>query len=460
MKERTLCGRRVAVIGAGRSGIAAAELLLHHGALVLLSEKGPLDPAVMERLRSAGADIETGGHSDAVFESELAVVSPGIPPSAPLIQELEARRVPIVSEIELASWFCRARIAAITGTDGKTTTSTLVERMCDADGRERGHRSYGVGNIGIPFASMAERMEAEDIAVVELSSYQLERCLDFRPEAALITNITPDHLDRYGGDIMRYAEAKYRITRNLGHAGTLVYNADDPILREHFGRGGFAFAVVPFSTAGPVGGEPDGSVHLQDGWVVAGGERLIHVDEFHKGSFRGNHNDSNALAALALARALRLDMAAALRALREFPGVEHRQEFVARRMGSDWINDSKATNLNAMRQALESVPGRIVLIAGGRDKGNDYSSIAPLVGSKADLVVAMGESRRKVAEAFSALVPVVEAETLEEAVREAAGGAGEGRTVLFSPGCASFDLFRDFEERGRRFKELVGGLEP
>lgn len=455
MNGRDFCGRRVAVVGAGRSGIAATELLLRHGALVLLSEKGPVDLAVVERLRSAGADIETEGHSDAVYEAELAVVSPGIPPAAPLIVELEARRVPIISEIELASRFCRARIAAVTGTDGKTTTSTLVERMAAADGKIRGHRSYALGNIGIPFSGKVEEMEEGDIAVVELSSYQLERCTTFRPEAALITNITPDHLDRYGGDIMRYAEAKYRIARNLGPAGTLVYNADDSILRDHFGRGAFPYAVVPFSTAGPV----EGGVWLEEGWVHASGRRLIHVDEFEKGSFRGNHNRSNALAALALALALRLDLDAALRALREFPGVEHRQEFVARRRGSDWINDSKATNLNAMRQALEAVPGRIVLIAGGRDKGNDYSQVEELVGRKADLVVAMGESREKVAAAFRQTVPVALAPSLEEAVRQAAEVAGEGRTVLFSPGCASFDLFRDFEERGRTFKELVGRLE-
>ncbi|ABB24954.1 UDP-N-acetylmuramoyl-L-alanine--D-glutamate ligase [Pelodictyon luteolum] len=459
MKRADLAGRKVSVIGAGRSGNAAVELLLCHGARVLLSEKGALDPDTALRFRQRGAEVESEGHSDRVFDADFAVVSPGVPPGVPVIRELERRQIPVHSEIELASWFCRARIAGITGTDGKTTTATLVQRMAEAVGRLGGYRAYGVGNIGVPFSSKVEEMEERDIAVVELSSYQLERCSSFRPEAALITNITPDHLDRYGGDIMRYADAKYRIAMNLGSSGTLVYNADDPILRARFSVGGLQFSTVPFSTAGPVGGDPSSGIYLEDGWVHAGLRRLIHTSEFQKGSFRGNHNNSNVLGAIGLARALRLDEKAVLQALREFPGVEHRQEFVASKRGSDWINDSKATNVNAMRQALEAVPGRIVLIAGGRDKGNDYSAVATLVREKADLVVAMGESRQKVADAFRADVAVVEAATLEDAVRLAAGGAGTGRTVLFSPGCASFDLFRDFEDRGRSFKAEVGRLE-
>ncbi|KZK74911.1 MAG: UDP-N-acetylmuramoyl-L-alanine--D-glutamate ligase [Pelodictyon luteolum] len=459
MKRADLEGRRVSVIGAGRSGSAAAELLVHNGAQVLLSEKGAMDPDTASRLCQIGAEIESEGHSDRVFDADFAVVSPGVPPGVPVIRELERRQIPVHSEIELASWFCRARIAGITGTDGKTTTATLVQRMAEADGRLAGYRAYGVGNIGVPFSSLVEEMDEGDIAVVELSSYQLERCSSFRPEAALITNITPDHLDRYGGDIMRYAEAKYRISMNLGPSGTLVYNADDPILRARFSGGGFPFSTMPFSTAGPVGGDPSSGVYLEDGWVHAGLRRLIHTSEFQKGSFRGNHNNSNVLGAIGLVRALRLDENAVLQALREFPGVEHRQEFVARKRGSDWINDSKATNVNAMRQALEAVPGRIVLIAGGRDKGNDYSAVAALIREKAVLVVAMGESRQKVADAFRADVEVVEAPTLEDAVRLAAEAAGPDRTVLFSPGCASFDLFRDFEDRGRRFKSEVGRLE-
>jgi UDP-N-acetylmuramoylalanine--D-glutamate ligase len=456
-------GRKVTVLGAGKSGTAAALLLRSEGADVFLSELAPLDAGDASRLRHAGIAFEEGCHSPRVYDADFSVVSPGIPPSAPVVRELEERGITLLSEIEIACLFCRARIAGITGTDGKTTTTTLVHRICEEDGHINGYRAFAAGNIGVPFASVAKEMDEKDIAVVELSSYQLERCYSFRPRVSLITNITPDHLDRYGGDINRYAEAKFRIHANQKEGDTLVYNADDEILREHFERSAvrFPFRILPFSidrNPGIPGVFLDGNAIVS---TISGvREHILDTGEFLKNSFRGKHNVYNVLAATAAAKALGIGNTAIAAALASFRGVEHRQELVAVIRGVEWINDSKATNLNAMRQALESVPERVVLIAGGRDKGNDYRTIADLVRRKVSVIIAIGESREKIAEAFRGIVDVKMAATIEEAVSAGRDAAEKGQTVLFSPGCASFDMFRNFEERGRRFKQCVQHLQP
>ncbi|MEI8032396.1 MAG: UDP-N-acetylmuramoyl-L-alanine--D-glutamate ligase [Chlorobiaceae bacterium] len=459
-------GKRVLVIGAGRSGVAAAELLHRKGAEVLVTELGRIGQEEAARLRELGISFEQGGHSGRFFDADFAVVSPGIPPHAPVLQSLEAKGVAIYSEIELASWYCKARVVGVTGTDGKTTTSTLIHRIAEADGLRKGYRSFSVGNIGVPLASMVSEMAPGDVAVVELSSYQLERCFTFRPEVSVITNITPDHLDRYGGDIHRYAAAKYRIYANQEKGDTLIYNADDPMLKSHFegAAGALPFSVIPFGQEQPASGEKDCRAVLieADAVVVrtsAGSETVIELSRVLKESFRGRHNIYNTLAAVAAARALGIKDDSVRSALEEFSGVEHRQEFVASIDGSGWVNDSKATNLNAMRQALLSSPGRVVLIAGGRDKGNDYSSIRELVRQKVSTLIAIGESREKLASAFSGIVALKQADSLEEAVRFAREAAGEGESVLFSPGCASFDMFDDFEDRGRQFKQCVHQLQ-
>ncbi len=458
-------GKRVLVIGAGKSGVAAAELLQRQGAEVLVSEVGPVGEEVAARLQQQGISLEQEGHSGRFFDADFSVVSPGIPPHAPVIQSLQARGVAIYSEIELASWYCRARIVGITGTDGKTTTSTLIHRIAESDGLRKGYRSFSVGNIGVPFASKVEEMGPGDVAVVELSSYQLERCFTFRPEVSVITNITPDHLARYGGDMQQYAEAKYRIYANQKEGDTLVYNADDPILRSHFEgvAGRLPFSITPFGQDRPASAEECRAVLIEDDAVVvrtsAGSERVIELSRVLKESFRGRHNIYNTLAAVATARALGIEDDAVRTALEEFRGVEHRQEFVASIDGCGWINDSKATNLNAMRQALESAPGRVVLIAGGQDKGNDYPSIGGLVREKVTMLIAIGESKGTLASAFEGIVPLKQASSLEEAVRFAREAAGNKESVLFSPGCASFDMFKNFEDRGRQFKQCVHQLE-
>lgn len=453
----------VSVIGAGKSGLAAAGLLMKAGARPFVSEFGAIAPEVCAALCQAAIPYEAGGHSERVYDAALCIVSPGIPGAAPVIVEFERRGIPVVSEIEAASWFCRSRIIAITGTDGKTTTATLIHRICDVDAHARGYRSFSVGNIGVPFSSKVLETAPEDIVVLELSSYQLERCFTFRPDVAVLTNITPDHMDRYGGDIEAYAAAKYRIHANQGPVDTVIYNHDDPILRAHFDTGGtWPFRVVRFSLHGGASCSASACVTVCDGELVATNDgdaaAVIGVGEFLKPSFRGEHNLYNALASVAAARAVGIPDEAIRRGLAEFGGVEHRQEFAGSALGIDWINDSKATNVNAMRQALQAVPAGMVLIVGGRDKGNDYGPVIPLVREKVAGIVAIGESRDKIADAFGGIVPVVTAGTLREAVRQASRLAISGSTVLFSPACSSFDMFRDFEDRGEQFKQLVREL--
>lgn len=465
MKPEALKGIPVSVIGAGRSGLAAAGLLFRAGARPFVSEFGRIAPGSEASLQELGIPFEQGAHSARVFDAELCVVSPGIPRTAPVLVEMESRGIPVVSEIELASWFCRARIIGITGTDGKTTTATLIHDICREDGKRRGYRAFSVGNIGIPFSSEVFDMAQEDIAVLELSSYQLEGCSSFRPDIAVLTNVTPDHLDRYGGDIHAYAAAKFRIHGSQGPGDTLVYNHDDPILRAHFEQPGepWPFRVVKTGLkAETLDGLPGDYVSVADSAIVLREQgvvtKLMPVEEFMKPGFRGDHNLYNVLSSVAAAFAAGVSSEAVRHALAGFNGVEHRQEFAGRSCGIDWINDSKATNVNAMRQALQAVPAGMVLIAGGRDKGNNYAPVADLVKAKVACIVAIGESRQKIAEAFRDVVRVIPAGSLGEAVKLASQMASPGGSVLFSPACSSFDMFSDFEDRGRQFKQLVREL--
>ncbi|MEI7694225.1 MAG: UDP-N-acetylmuramoyl-L-alanine--D-glutamate ligase [Chlorobium sp.] len=458
-------GKRISVIGAGKSGVAAAVLLSGEGAEVLLSEVGMIGDRERVRLKELQIRYEQEGHSERVYDADFCVISPGIPPSAPVVQTMQAKAVPLYSEIEIASLFCKARIVGITGTDGKTTTSTIVHRICSEDGQRQGYRSFSVGNIGVPFSSLVKEMSDVDVAVVELSSYQLERSPTFRPDVAVITNITPDHLDRYQGAMERYAAAKFRIYANQRGADTLVYNADDLRLSAHFASDAaqFPFRIIPFGMEPDADGGSERRMVLLDGKRVVvrmqgGSDEVMVTSDFLKTSFRGRHNISNVLAAVAVAQALGIGLDPVRSALRCFEGVEHRQEFVRNINGVDWVNDSKATNLNAMRQALDSLPSTAVLIAGGRDKGNDYEAIAGIVRQKISLLIAIGESQEKILDFFEGEVPLKRATSLDEALLFAFEAAQPGQTVLFSPGCASFDMFDNFEERGRCFKKGVHHL--
>jgi UDP-N-acetylmuramoylalanine--D-glutamate ligase len=448
-------GKKVTVVGAARSGIGAARLLSATGASVFVSDVSPagkLTGNLME-LKKSGIPFEAGGHTDRVYDADLIVVSPGVPSDSEIIREARLRGIRIVSEVEMASWFCAAKIAAVTGTNGKTTTVTLLGRLL-ADANVQ---SVTAGNIGTAFSGVAAGAGRDSVVVLEVSSFQLDHVEVFRPEVSVILNITPDHLDRYGGSFERYAKSKCRIFENQGNGDTVIYNADDPETKARVER--LAPAGVrrlTFGLAEPAG---DGAFR-RDGWMVVrtGGREENVIREAEIG-IPGVHNLCNAMAAALAAFSLGVKPEPARTTLAEFKGVEHRLEFVRELRGVRYVNDSKATNVDSVWYALQSFTSPIVLILGGRDKGNDYSKIAPLVSRSVRSIVAVGESADKVVKLFSGTVPVAKAASMNEAVERSAAAASQGDVVLLSPACASFDWFDNYEHRGRVFKEAVWGLQ-
>lgn len=460
-------GKRVTVVGGKRSGVAAAELLKRKGATVFLSERDAIDKPFLDKLERSKIDYESGGHTERVFECEFAVISPGVPSNAPVVKRLEAANIPVYSEIEMSSWFCDARIVAITGTDGKTTTTALAHKIFERDGKERGYRAFGVGNIGVPFADYVDEMTERDVAVVETSSFQLDHCFSYKPKVAVITNITPDHLDRYDNDFRKYASAKYRIYQAQDETDVLIVNLDNDELRRQFSDKAVLDALkpklIPTSLLADLSKKHESCAYLDGEWLAiqlnGEKERIMKKDEVvGRAHFRGTHNVYNALAAAVAARAMEVKKEVIRESIMSFQGVEHRIEFVRELNGVEFINDSKATTVNALWYALDTLNAPIILIAGGRDKGNDYSKVKPLVKEKVKLVVAIGESKDKVADAFGELTRVVKADGLDDAVRIAHREAKKGDSVLLSPACASFDMFANFEERGEAFKRLVKNL--
>ena len=464
-----LAGRAVTVVGGARSGLAVARLLAGRGARVFLSERGPATDGLPEALTAAGVAFEFGGHTARALDADMAVVSPGVPSTAPLVVQLARQGVAVVSEIEAASWFCAAPIVAITGTNGKTTTTSLAaylfrrasESEASADGGGyRPRRVVVAGNIGYPFADYAADMTAADLAVLEVSSFQLDHIDRFRPRVGVLLNITPDHLDRYGGDFRRYAAAKFRIADNMGPGDALVFNADDEIVAE--------FAALAAARRGltalglSLGAEVPAGAFVRDGALVLRlpsqpDEVLMPVADL---ALRGRHNLYNSLAAAVAARVLEVRSDVVRESLATFEGVPHRLESVREFEGVRYVNDSKATNVNAVWYALESFEHeKVVLIAGGRDKGNDYATLRPLVREKARAVVALGESAEKVMRELGASAPAAEsAGSMEDAIRRARRLARPGDIVLLSPACASFDMFDNYEDRGDTFKRLVLNL--
>lgn len=470
MDLETIQGRRVTVIGGARSGRAAARLLARHGAHVFLTERQPAEAGLAEALAEAGVASEFGGHSARALEADLAVVSPGVPSTSELVQRFLGAGRPVVSEIEAASWFFRGPILAVTGTNGKTTTTSLLAHVfCTA---QRPH--LVAGNIGRPFADLADGAEEGAVAVLEVSSFQLDHIAAFRPAVGVLLNITPDHLDRYGHDFASYARSKFRLFENQQPGDVLVYNHDDALVREHvlgaagprgltlyglslaeelergaFVRAGHLVLRLNPSTEAAGSGAPDSPLPMME-------EVLMHSQDL---SLRGRHNLYNSLAAAIAARAMEISSDVVRESLASFEGVPHRLEFVRELGGVKYVNDSKATNVNALWYALESFSEPIVLIAGGRDKGNDYAPVKPLVRERCRGVVGLGESAEKVLEELGGLVAAsAQAATMEEALQYAKLIAEPGDVVLLSPACASFDLFRNYEERGDTFKRLVHKL--
>ena len=454
MRTDEVRGKRLTVIGGAKSGLSAARLLRSAGAAVFLSEGKELGEEATAFLRNIGIEYESGGHSDRALDADFVVVSPGVPASAPVLESARKKGLKIYSEIEAASWFCAAPVVAVTGSNGKTTTTSLLGHVF----RQSGRKTWVGGNIGTPFSDFTKDAAPEDVVVLEVSSFQLDDIDTFRPRVGVLLNITPDHLDRYEYSFEKYQQSKFRLFENQRDGDTTIYNFDDRIVRERALRLSEerpALRVLGFSQ----------ERELDAGGYLRGDEIILRIDKeevlmpLEELSLRGRHNLYNSLAAAMAARVMEVRSDVVRESLMTFEGVPHRLEFVRELEGVRYVNDSKATNVNAVWYALESFEEPVILIAGGRDKGNDYASLKQLVHEKARAVIAIGESAEKVAAELGPEVDhCVEAQTMQEAIRYARVLAEPGDVVLLSPACASFDMFENYEHRGEVFKSLVNSL--
>ena len=447
-------GHRLVVLGGGESGVGAAILGKKLGMDVFLSDAGSIAPCYAEELTSRGIPFEQGGHTEAfILNADEVVKSPGIPPTAPLVQKLAAQGTPIISEIELAGCHTSAKMVCITGSNGKTTTTMLIHHIL----REAGLNVGLAGNVGKSLAWQVAESD-HDVYVVELSSFQLENMYRFRANIAVLLNITPNHLDRYGFEMQNYINAKFRILQNQTPADAFIFWEDDPVITAQLRKFETEARLYPFA---------ENRHEDSAAWVDKDGKVIINTPEedFEMPradlSLHGLHNLFNSMAAGLSACLLDIRKDSLRDALANFEGVEHRLEPAGELDGVRWINDSKATNVNSCWYALESMPDSksTILILGGKDKGNDYSEILPLVKKKVKAIVAMGLHNEKIVDFFTGHVDkVVSTGSLDEAVETCRMMAEKDDTVLLSPCCASFDLFKSYEDRGRQFKEAVRRL--
>ncbi len=447
--------KRVLVVGLGKSGVASALFLKAHGARVTVSDTKSGDELRNEipSLLDHGITVETGGHGERTFRGQdLIVVSPGVPTDAPMLVQARAMGEAVIGEIELAARFLPGPIVAITGSNGKTTTTTLTGEILTAGGLP----TLVGGNIGTPAISLAERATRETAIVLEVSSFQLETIQTFHPKVAVVLNVTPDHLDRHR-TFEAYVDAKARIFENQRGDDFAVLNEDDPTCVAMAAR--TQAQVFWFSRQKEVkqgAWVREGNILFRDGASFQKNQQreIMLVSEI---PLKGAHNLENVLAAVCAGALLGCAPEKIRQAVRDFKAVEHRLEFVATIRGVDYYNDSKATNVDATIKALESFPANIHLILGGKDKGSDYSVLNDLLRQRVKRVYTIGAAAAKIESQIKG-VEVVHAETLENAVRKANAAAQPGDVVLLAPACASFDQFKNYEQRGQVFKEIVRGL--
>lgn len=449
----------IVILGAAESGVGAALLAQAKGHAVFVSDRGAIQPEYKAKLTAAGIEFEENQHSlPRILQADEVIKSPGIPEKAPVIKALREQKTSIISEIEFASRHTKARFVAITGTNGKTTTTLLTYHLL----KEAGFSVGLAGNIGY---SLAEQVIEDKFQhyVLELSSFQLDDMQDFHPWISLLLNITPDHLDRYDYSLEKYARAKLRIAENLGMGDYLIYNADDENIGRFLTTAFMSAFTLPFSQHH----RPDYhlAAYYQDETTLR-----IHlpIEDRHpdKVSIKnspliGQHNQQNMAAAILAARVAGASPAQIEAALRTFHNADHRLQLVRELNGVQFVNDSKATNVEAAWYALDGIKRPIVWIAGGTDKGNDYATIEPLAEQKVKALICLGVDNAKLRAAFDAKVPhVEETQRMTDAVRRAAALATPGDVVLLSPCCASFDLFKNYEDRGRQFAAAVQALAP
>jgi UDP-N-acetylmuramoylalanine--D-glutamate ligase len=443
--------KRTVILGAGESGTGAAILAKARGGDVFVSDSAAIRPPYRDMLTQRGIAWEENGHTDAlILNADEIVKSPGIPDKAPVMRQIAARGIPVISEIELAGRHTGARMICITGSNGKTTTTMLTHHILSRAGLDAGL----AGNVGRSLALQVAE-EPHDCYVVELSSFQLDNMYDFRADVAILLNITPDHLDRYGYDLQNYVDAKFRILRNQTEKDAFIFWNDDPVIARELSRRRPPSALYPFSDRY----RPSLKGYVADGKMIIETLNGIFDMERKSLSLKGTHNLYNSMAAGIAARILDIRNEKIRESLSDFAGVEHRLEAVARVRGVDYVNDSKATNVNSCWYALQSIPATLVLILGGTDKGNDYSEIEALVMKKVRALIFLGADNSKLHDFFDGKgVPTADARSMDEAVSAACRLAQKGDTVLLSPCCASFDLFRSYEDRGNRFKTCVLNL--
>jgi UDP-N-acetylmuramoylalanine--D-glutamate ligase len=425
--------KRIVVLGAGESGSGAAILAKEKGFDVFVSDCGTISDPYRALLNQNGVKWEDGQHTEElILNADEVVKSPGIPLTAPLIQKLQKQGTPIISEIEFASRYTHAKMICITGSNGKTTTTSLIYYIL----RQAGLNVGLAGNIGNSLALQVAH-EDHDYYVIELSSFQLDNMYDFKADVAILLNITPDHLDRYDYKFQNYIDAKFRITRNQTKEDSFIYWAEDPVIDREMKKIQLGATLYPYGFTQP--------------YPLPVGE-----DEL---ALKGRHNVLNSMAATIAAKVVGIKKDVIRESLMTFEGVEHRLQYVATVRGVRWINDSKATNVNSCWYALESMTTPTVLILGGKDKGNDYSEIDELVKEKCHTLVFMGLHNEKLREHFGGFgLNIIDTDNLRDAIQGAYKAAHEGDTVLLSPCCASFDLFKSYEDRGEQFMKAVRAL--
>jgi UDP-N-acetylmuramoylalanine--D-glutamate ligase len=445
------------VIGAGRSGVGISKLLASRGNKVVLYDENPEEKLKYfdrNELKALGVECVLGEWQDRLIQCDAIVKSPGVPPVNAIMRLAAESGTKVISEIEAAYEYCPCPVVAVTGTNGKTTTTVLTGEIFKADGLD----TKVCGNVGLAFSEVIDELTEESVVVLEVSSYQLNDIDLFAPAIGVIMNITPDHLDWHGG-FENYLAAKMRIAENMNDESLLVINYDDMILRKESARVAvpkayFGLSEETYKNCEMGAYESDGKVYYFNK------EQEIHEElmDSRDINIRGRHNLYNSLAAAISARSFGIRDEIIATTLRTFPGVEHRIEFVRELNGVKFFNDSKATNIESVIVALEAFDGNIVLIMGGREKGNDYTKITELVKQKVKSIIAIGESREKIMNHFREIVKVVEASDMDDAVRIAYDESKGGDSVLLSPACKSFDMFESFEHRGEVFKKSVNAL--
>jgi UDP-N-acetylmuramoylalanine--D-glutamate ligase len=443
--------KKIVILGAGESGAGSAVLAQRKGFDVFVSDKGEIKQKYREILDKNKIRWEEGKHTeDEIFKADEVIKSPGVREDVPIVVQLHEKGIPVISEIEFAGRYATGIKICVTGSNGKTTVTNLIYHIL----KKAGKNVAMTGNVGNSFA-MAVAEGPYDYYVIELSSFQLDGMYSFKADIAVLMNITPDHLDRYGYKLQNYIDSKFRVTRNQTKSDFLIYWADDPIIKSELSKNNYGMTLLPFSA-----GLNEGmTAYIESGELIIDYHTKTNLMTIHDLALKGRHNVFNSMAAAIAGKVLNIRKDVIRESLADFQGVEHRLEPVITVCGINFINDSKGTNVNSTWYALECMETDIIWIAGGIDKGNDYSELFSIVKQKVQAIVCLGKDNRKIVEAFKDIVPtIVESSSMEEAVRSSYYLAKKGQTVLLSPACASFDLFNNYEDRGRQFKQAVRNL--